>query len=38
VSDIGIDERGASVLHDRLQIVHAQLLDWIYRTSTGGRV
>src|SRR6476469_6946156 len=38
VSDIGIDERGAAVLHDRLQIVHAQLLDWIYPTSTGGGV
>jgi len=38
VSDIGFDERGAAVLHDWLQIVHAQLLDWIYPTSTGGGV
>ncbi len=36
VPDIGFDERGAVVLHDWLQIVQAQLLDWIYPTSTGG--
>ena len=30
VSDVGFDERGAAVLQDWLQIVHAQLPDWIY--------
>lgn len=29
VSDIGFDERGAAVLHDWLQIVHAQLPDGV---------
>ena len=36
VSDIGFDVRGAAVLHDWLQIVQAQPLDWIYPASTGG--
>jgi hypothetical protein len=27
VSDVGFDERAGAVLRDRLQIVHAQLLD-----------
>jgi hypothetical protein len=38
VSDVGFDERGAAVLFDWLQIVHAQLLDESYPTSTGGGV
>ncbi len=38
VSDIGFDERGAAVLHDWLQIVRAQMPDWISPTSTGGDV
>ncbi len=36
VSDIGFDERGVAVLHDWLQIVHAQLPDGIYPVPGGG--
>jgi hypothetical protein len=38
VSDVGFDERGAAVLRDWLQIVHAQLLDESYPPPTGGGV